>query len=314
MAKQLVDIASKAGANYVKFQTFKADSLVTSTAEKADYQKTLTDEDESQFEMIKKLELNRAAHEKLIEYCKKKNIQFLSTPFDCDSIDLLEELEIPIFKIPSGEITNIPYLRYIGSKGKPIIMSTGMATLDEVREAMEILLIAGIDKKDLTILHCNTEYPTPFTDVNLLAMLTIKKELNVDVGYSDHTLGIEAPIAAVAIGAKIIEKHFTIDRNLPGPDHAASLEPNELIDMIKAIRNIDIALGDGIKMPSVSEKKNIAIARKSIVANKTIDVGDVFSEKNLVVKRPGTGISPKEWDNLIGKKSNRKYKPDDLIQ
>ena len=258
MAKQLVDIASKAGADYVKFQTFKAHSLVTSTAEKADYQKTLTDEGESQFEMIKKLELNRAAHEELIDYCKKKNIQFLSTPFDCDSIDLLEELEIPIFKIPSGEITNIPYLRYIGSKGKPIIMSTGMAALDEVREAMEILLTTGIDKKDLTILHCNTEYPTPFTDVNLLAMLTIKKELKVDVGYSDHTLGIEAPIAAVAIGAKIIEKHFTIDRNLPGPDHAASLEPNELIDMIKAIRNIDIALGDGIKMPSASEKKNIA--------------------------------------------------------
>ena len=312
-AKNLINVAVDAGADFVKFQTFKADSIVTKKADKAGYQKKFTKKNESHFEMIKRLELDKPAHEELISYCAQKNIQFLSTAFDHDSIELLTELNIPVFKIPSGEITNLPYLRHLGRMGKPIIMSTGMATLVEVKATMDVLIDAGLEKNDLTILHCNTEYPTPMNDVNLRAMLTIRDELNVKVGYSDHTLGIEIPIAAVALGATVIEKHFTLDRNLPGPDHSASLEPDELKKMVQAIRNIEVALGDGIKKPSASESKNIPIARKSIVAARTIKKGEVFTSENLVVKRPGNGVSPMEWDNVMGKIAKVDYKMDDLI-
>jgi N,N'-diacetyllegionaminate synthase len=314
LAKSLVDIASESGADFVKFQTFRTEQVVTQNAEKAPYQKSSTGESESQFAMIKKLELSRAAHVELISYCEQKNIAFLSTPFDHDSIELLAELEVPLYKIPSGEITNLPYLRHVGKMGKPIIMSTGMATLFEVRKAVHVLEEAGVDKDDLTILHCNTEYPTPMRDVNLRAMLTIQDDLDVRVGYSDHTVGIAIPIAAVAMGATVIEKHFTTDRTLPGPDHAASLEPNELRAMVECIRNIEIAMGDGIKEPSASELKNIPVARKSIVAKTLIARGEQYSERNLAVKRPGTGISPIEWDTYIGKFADKEYQPDDLIK
>ena len=314
LAKKLIDVAAEAGADFVKFQTFKAETLVTQTADKAEYQKEITDTDESQFEMIKKLELDRKTHEELIEYCKQKDIQFLSTPFDHDSIDLLDELNIPLFKIPSGEITNLPYLRHIGKMGKPIIMSTGMSTLDEVHNALNILIESGAEKEQITILHCNTEYPTPMKDVNLKAMLTIKDELGVNIGYSDHTLGIEVAISAVAMGATVIEKHFTLDRNMSGPDHAASLEPEELKAMVTAIRNIEKAMGDGIKKPSSSETKNISVARKSIVAKMSIKKGELFTEENLTVKRPGTGISPMGWDTVLGKVASSDYEMDDLIR
>jgi N,N'-diacetyllegionaminate synthase len=313
-AKKMIDAAAEAGADLVKFQTFKAEALVIKSAEKTEYQKEITGTDESQFEMIKKLELDRAEHEELIKYCASKSIRFLSTAFDHDSIDLLTELSVPFFKIPSGEITNLPYLRHIGRMGKPIIMSTGMATLDEVRFALKVLLGSGAEKEKITILHCNTEYPTPMEDVNLNAMLTIQDELEIAVGYSDHTLGIEVSVAAVALGATVIEKHFTLDRTLSGPDHAASLEPHELKAMVTAIRNIEKAKGDGVKRPSKSETKNIPIARKSIVAKKTIIKGEAFSESNLAVKRPGTGISPMEWDAYMDRSADREYQKDDLIQ
>ena len=314
LAKKLIDVAVEAGADFVKFQTFKAETLVTQTADKAEYQKEITDTDESQFEMIKELELDRKTHEELIDHCKQIDIQFLSTAFDHDSIDLLDELNIPLFKIPSGEITNLPYLRHIGKMGKPIIMSTGMSTLDEVHNALNILIESGAEKEQITILHCNTEYPTPMKDVNLKAMLTIKDELGVNIGYSDHTLGIEVPIAAVAMGATVIEKHFTLDRNMPGPDHRASLEPGELRAMVTAIRNIEKAMGDGEKKPSSSETKNISIARKSIMAKMSIKKGELFTEENLTVKRPGTGISPMGWDTVIGKAASSDYEMDDLIK
>ena len=313
-AKKLVDVAAKAGADFVKFQTFKTENNITIKAEKAAYQKNNTEPNESQFDMIKKLELDREAHVELIEYCKSKKINFLSTAFDHDSIDLLSELNIPLFKIPSGEITNLPYLRHIGSMGKPIIMSTGMSTLEEVRDALNILIESGAEKGEITILHCNTEYPTPMEDVNLKAMLTIKDELGVNIGYSDHTLGIEISIAAVAMGATVIEKHFTLDRSLPGPDHAASLEPDDLKAMVSAIRNIEKAMGNGIKEPSPSEIKNIPIVRKSIVAKMSIKKGELFTEENLTVKRPGTGISPMGWDTVIGKAATSDYEMDDLIR
>lgn len=313
-AKKMVVAAADAGADLVKFQTFKAETLVTKQAEKADYQKNLTEKSESQFEMIRKLELDRTAHEVLIKYCEEYNTQFLSSPFDHDSIDLLAELNTPFYKIPSGEITNLPYLRYIGHMGKPIVMSTGMATLKEVRAAMDVLTDAGAIKDDLIILHCNTEYPTPMADVNLMAMLTISDELDVKVGYSDHTLGIEIPIAAVTLGATVIEKHFTLDRALPGPDHAASLEPKELKAMVTAIRNIEKALGDGVKRPNPSESKNISVVRKSIVAAKKIEKGEIFTEENLIVKRPGIGISPMEWNSYLGKLSDKEYQVDELIR
>ena len=312
-ARKMVDAAAKANADFVKFQTFTAEALLTEKTKKAEYQKSLTSMEESQYEMIKKLELGRAAHEEIIGYCNRKNIQFLSTAFDHASIDMLDELGVPFNKIPSGEITNLPYLRHIGRMGKPIIMSTGMATLDEVRAAMNVLIDAGLNKNDLTIMHCNTEYPTPMSDVNLKAMLTMRDELKVKVGYSDHTLGIEVPIAAVSMGATVIEKHFTLDRTLPGPDHAASLEPHELKEMVNAIRNIEKAMGDGIKKPSPSEKKNIKIARKSIVASKQIKKGEILTEMNLSVLRPNEGISPMKWDQITGSVAKKNYKINDLI-
>jgi len=313
-AKKMIDVAAEAGVDFVKFQTFKAEALVTQLAEKANYQKKLTDKVESQFEMIKKLELDEPAHEELIYYCEQKGVRFLSTPFDQNSIDLLAKLNIPFYKIPSGEITNLPYLRHIGRLGKPVVMSTGMATLEEVWAAMNVLLEAGTEKDQITILHCNTEYPTHMEDVNLKAMLTIRDELGVAMGYSDHTLGIEIPIAAVAMGATVIEKHFTLDRTLSGPDHASSLEPDELKVMVTAIRNIEKAMGDGVKKPSPSEEKNIDAVRKSIVAGKPIKVGDVFSNENLTVKRPGMGLSPMNWDKLIETRSKRDFDQDELIE
>jgi len=313
LAYKLIEKAKESGADYVKFQTFTAKSLVSKNAPKADYQKKLTGEAQTQYEMIKALELDKNTHLKLIEKCKRDGIKFLSTPFDLKSVDLLNDVEIPLYKIPSGEITNLPYLRYIGKFGRPVILSTGMSTLSEIGAALQVLEDAGTDLSQITVLHCNTEYPTPFGDVNLNAMLTIKSELGVDVGYSDHTLGIEVPIAAAALGAIVIEKHFTLDRSLPGPDHKASLVPHELKSMVTGIRNIERALGDGRKIPTISEKKNIPVARKSIVAAKNIKLGDVFSEKNLAVKRPGTGVSPMEWDNYIGKTALRDYIADELI-
>ena len=313
MAKEMIDVAADAGADLVKFQTFTAEKLVIKTAKKADYQKNSSDQTESQFQMIKKLELSRNDHEILLEHCNKNNIQFLSTPFDLQSIDLLDEINIPFFKIPSGEITNLPYLRHIGGIGKPVVISTGMATISEVKNAMSILLDAGIKQNDITVLHCNSEYPSPMKDVNLKAMQTLENELGVKVGYSDHTLGIEVSVAAVAMGAKVIEKHFTLDRNLYGPDHGASLEPSELKEMISAIRNIESALGDGVKKPSQSEIKNLLIARKSIVSKRPIKKGELFSEENLTVKRPGNGISPMKWDEILGSVSIRDYLKDELI-
>ena len=314
MAQELIEAAADVGANIVKFQTFTADAIVSKEAEKAEYQKETTSTKESQYEMIKKLELDKEAHLELMAYCKQKGIEFLSSPFDHKSIDMLDELGLKRFKIPSGEITNLPYLRHIGRYGKPIILSTGMATLKEVEDALNVLEESGAPKIQITVLHCNTEYPTPMEDVNLKAMITIRNELGVNIGYSDHTLGIEVPIAAVAMGATIIEKHFTLDRILPGPDHTASLEPNELKAMVTAIRNIEKAIGDGEKKPSLSEAKNVSVARKSIVAMIPIKKGELFTEENLTVKRPGTGISPMEWDNVIGKVANHNYYIDGIIE
>lgn len=313
LAYKLVDAAVEAGADAVKFQTFKANNIISKFAPKAEYQKKTTDENESQLEMVKKLELDMNAHKKLMSRCEEKNMTFLSSPFDLESIELLDKLRLKIFKIPSGEITNLPYLKKIGSLGKKILMSTGMADLEEIENALNILTKAGTPKENITVLHCNTEYPAPFKDVNLLAMLAIRDKFKVDVGYSDHTLGIEVPIAAVALGATVIEKHLTLDRNMEGPDHRASLEPDELKAMVKAIRNIERALGNGIKKPSPSELKNKAIARKSIVAAKDIKRGDIFTEDNITTKRPGTGINPMEWNNIIGKVSKRDFKADELI-
>ena len=314
LARKLVKTAAEAGADYIKFQTFKADMLVTKSAEKAQYQKNNTFESETQFEMIKRLELSDQDHKDLIQYSEKNDIQFLSTPFDFHSIEFLLELDIPFFKIPSGEITNFPYLRQIGRLGRKVIMSTGMSTIEEVRRAMEILTDHGTKKENITLLQCNTEYPTPLSDVNLKAMLVLRDELGVKVGYSDHTLGIEVAIAAVAMGAEVIEKHFTIDKNLPGPDHSSSLEPDELKEMVCSIRNIEESMGDGIKRPSSSEIKNIEVARKSIVASTTIKKGDYFTEENITVKRPGNGMSPMRWDTLIGTMSDCDYEKNDQIQ
>lgn len=314
IAKKLIDVASDAGVDYVKFQTFKATSLASKNAEKAIYQKENTnDESESQLSMLKKLELTESMHFELIDYSKKKGTNFLSTGFDQESIDFLDGLGMEFFKIPSGEITNLPYLRKIGGLGKPIIISTGMADLMEISNALKVLEDAGANKSDITVLHCNTEYPTPMQDVNLMAMTTIANALKVSVGYSDHTLGIEVPIAAVALGAKVIEKHFTLDRNMKGPDHRASLEPSELKAMVKSIRNIERAIGNGEKKPSPSELKNKIVARKSIVAMKAIKKGEVFTDENLTVKRPGSGISPMKWDEIIGTTATKNYNEDDLI-
>ena len=314
LAKKLIDSAVEAGADAVKFQTFKADKLLSKYAQKADYQKQTTLVDETQYEMIKKLELYQNAHRAHINHCKDKGIMFLSTPFDHNSIDLLISFEMPIFKIPSGEITNLPYLRHIGRLNKEVILSTGMSNLDEVRDALTVLIKAGTSKEKITVLHATTEYPCPIDEVNLRAMQTIKTAFGVKVGYSDHTQGIEVSIAAVAMGARVIEKHFTLDRSMEGPDHKASLEPDELRAMVQAIRHIEQALGDGVKMPSMSEQKNIPIARKSILASRSIEIGETFSENNLIVKRPGNGISPMRWDEIIGHKATRNFLADELIE
>lgn len=314
IAKKMIDEAKRAGADAIKFQSFKAELLVSKKAEKAEYQKKLTDRNESQFEMIKKLELDEESQKQLFSYCKKKKINFLLSPFDLDSIDLLNKLGLGTFKIPSGEITNLPYLRKLGKLDKKIILSTGMADLGEIEDALDILIVSGTKKENITVLHCNTEYPTPFGDVNLKAMITIKNAFNIEVGYSDHTPGIEIPIAAVALGAVVIEKHFTLDKNMEGPDHKASLEPSELKAMVEAIRNIEKALGDGIKKPSKSEINNKPIARKSLVAIKEIKKAEIFTEENIGIKRPGNGISPMRWDEVIGKTAGKDFKIDDLIE
>jgi N,N'-diacetyllegionaminate synthase len=314
LAKKLIDVASESGADAVKFQTFKAEKLVSKKTEKAEYQKETTEKNETQFEMIKKLELDLETHKELIQYCEQKNIIFLSTPFDLDSVDLLDNLGLDIFKIPSGEITNFPYLQKIGKLNKNIVLSTGMANLGEIEDALNVLTSSGTKLENITVLHANTEYPTPMEDVNLKAMVTIGNSFEVNYGYSDHTLGIEVPISAVSLGASVIEKHFTLDKTMEGPDHKASLEPNELKAMVKAIRNIEKALGNGVKKPSKSESKNIDIARKYIVASKDISKGEVFSEDNLTVKRVGKrGISPMRWNEILGTNAQKNYSEDDLI-
>ena len=313
LAKKLIDVASESGVNAVKFQTFKAEKLVSKNAQKAEYQKQTTDKAESQFDMIKKLELDLATHKELIAYCKIKNIMFLSTPFDHDSIELLSDLGLGIFKITSGEITNLPYLRHIGKLGKKVILSTGMADMGEIEDALDILIEAGTKKENITVLHANTMYPTPMEDVNLKAMVTIGNTFDIGFGYSDHTLGIEVDIAAVAMGACCIEKHFTLDCTMEGPDHKASLEPDELKAMVKAIRNIELALGSSVKKPSKSEIPNMQIARKSIVAKMDIKKGDKLSEENITIKRPGNGINPMRWDEIIGTIATKDYKEDELI-
>lgn len=312
LAKQLIDCAASAGVDAVKFQTFVAEEIVSKNASKADYQKKSTDESETQFEMIKKLELTFDNFRELKKYCESKNVMFLSTPFDFVSIDFLQTLDMEFWKIPSGEITNLPYLIKLARTQKDIVMSTGMSTLDEIQQALNVLKDNGTKK--ISLLHCNTEYPTPLSDVNLRTMQTLKNEFCVDVGYSDHTLGIEVPIAAVAMGATIIEKHFTLDNNMQGPDHKASLEPDQLKEMVSAIRNIELAMGSGEKKPSSSEKKNIAIARKSITCKYPIKEGEIFTEDNLTIKRPGNGISPMRWFEVIGKEAIRDFEKDELIE
>lgn len=316
LAKQMVDVAVDARVDYVKFQTFKSESLVSKSAKKANYQiENTKDSTENQLEMLKKLELSHEQHVELVSYCQENKIDFFSTAFDLDSLDYLYSLGLSIVKIPSGEITNLPYLRKAASLFKEVIISSGMATIKEIHDALSVFLSAGVARENITILHCNTDYPTPMKDVNIKAMLSIQEHFGTDIGYSDHTLGIEVPIAAVALGAKVIEKHFTLDRNLPGPDQKASLEPIELKNMVLAIRNIELALaGSGIKEPSESEFKNIAIARKSIVAKTPIKKGERFTEFNITSKRPGYGISPMNWDIVIGNIANKDFEMDDLIE
>lgn len=314
-AFRLVDAAADAGVDYIKFQTFKAEKLVSGSAKKADYQiQNTRNSEETQLQMLQKLELSQEQHAQLIAYCQKKNIQFFSTAFDLDSLEYLHEVGLKMVKIPSGEITNLPYLRKAARLFKQVILSTGMTTISEIKDAVSVFTDAGIPKENITILHCNTEYPTPMDDVNLKAMLHIQEVFGTEVGYSDHTLGIEVPIAAVALGASIVEKHFTLDKTMNGPDHSASLEPDELKAMVSAIRNLEKALsGSGMKEVSPSEQKNIAIARKSIVATKEIHKGELFTEDNIGVKRPGTGISPMKWDEVIGKVSQQDFAEDELI-
>jgi N,N'-diacetyllegionaminate synthase len=315
IAKRLVDRAVDAGVDIIKFQTFKSEKLVSKSARQAEYQqRNIGKKDEGQYAMLKRLELSEQAHEELIAYCKERNIRFFSTAFDMDSIDYLHSLNLGLWKIPSGEITNYPYLKKIAQYGEPIILSTGMCESQDIANALKVLLDNGVKKEQITILHCNTEYPTPMQDVNLRAMLTIEKEFGVKVGYSDHTKGIEVPIAAVALGATVIEKHFTLDRTMEGPDHKASLEPNELKAMVSAIRNIEQALGDGEKHVSASEAKNIEIARKSIVAACNIRKGELLTEQNLTVKRPGNGISPMRWEEVLGTVATKDYQEEEMIQ
>ena len=314
LAKQLVDLAKNAGADAVKFQTFKAETLATKNAKKAAYQKETTSTDESQFDMLKKLELTHDMHIELISYCKQQEILFLSSPFDCDSIDYLERLNLPIFKIPSGEILHVPYLRKIAAINKPTILSTGMCTMDDIEFGVTTLLNSGLDKSNLSLLHCTTEYPCPFEDVNLNAMATIQNKFGVPVGYSDHTPGITIPIAAVAMGATIIEKHFTLDKSLTGPDHRASLDPQELKAMVAQIKIVEKAKGNGIKTPSSSEKNNINIARKYIVAKVNIKKGDFFTNKNLICKRSSNGLNSIFWDDIINTESKKAYNIGDNIE
>ena len=314
LAKQLVVAAKAAGADYVKFQTSVPEKLISKFASMADYQKKNIGKEESQLDMLRKLVLKLEDFKELKEYCEKQGIKFMSTPFDLTSVDVLEPLGMDYWKIPSGEITNLPYLRKIANLHQPVILSTGMCCLGEIEDALRVLTDGGLNKEQISLLHCNTEYPTPFADVNLKAMQTLKECFGVRVGYSDHTKGIEVPIAAVAMGAEIIEKHFTLDKTLPGPDHVASLEPQELKAMVDAIRNIENALGNGIKQVSSSEKKNMAIARKSIIAARDIQKGEIFSEDNLTVKRPGNGINPMNWDAVIGQTAKRNFVEDELIE
>ena len=314
LAKQLIDVAATAGADIVKFQTFSADRQVTRSAKKAIYQEQNTDSAESQYAMLRRLELTEGMHRELIDYCEMRSIGFLSTGFDVESVDFLADLGQETFKIPSGEITNLPYLRHLGGLGKPIILSTGMSTLGDIEVAIDVLERSGVPRAKITVLHCTTEYPTPMADVNLRAMQSIQTALNVAVGYSDHTKGVEVAIAAVAMGATVIEKHFTLSCDLPGPDHKASLEPEELIALVAGIRNIELAMGDGIKRPTASELKNMSVARKSIVASRTIKSGEMLTAENITTKRPGTGISPMRWDEVIGRHAQRDFSVDELIE
>lgn len=311
---QLVEAAAQAGANVVKFQTFQSQELATGQAHKADYQKVTTGESESQLNMLKKLELTSEQHLQLINHCNTCGIEFLSTAFDLSSIDLLASINLQRWKIPSGEITNLPYLRKIGSLKKPLILSTGMANLAEIESAIDVLEQAGTIRDQITVLHCTTEYPAPLDEVNLRAMRTIAQAFGVEVGYSDHTDGIAVPIAAVAMGAKVIEKHLTLDRTMEGPDHRASLEPDQFAAMVLGIRSIERAMGDGIKRATASESANLPIVRKSLVAAQAIHDGELFTDENITAKRPGIGISPMHWDELIGRNASRAYGPDDLIE
>lgn len=312
LALKLVDKAIEAGADCVKFQTFITEEVVSVYAEKAEYQKKSTEKQETQYEMIKKLQLSFDDFRSIQEYCKKKGILFLSTPFDLPSIDFLQEIDMPFWKIPSGEITNLPYLIKIAQTHKPVVLSTGMASIEEIHKALKILRNYGAGK--MILLHCNTEYPTPYEDVNLNAMAAMEREFGLEVGYSDHSLGVEVPIAAAAMGAVIIEKHFTLDKSMEGPDHKASLNPEELKHMVASIRKVEMSMGDGIKQPSKSEEKNILIARKSIVARIPIKKGELFTENNLAVKRPGNGISPMKWFDIIGTVADTNYERDELIK
>jgi N,N'-diacetyllegionaminate synthase len=314
IARQLIDVAADSGADIVKFQTFNADRLVTAHAKKADYQIKNADSEESHYEMIRRLELTPEMHYELIAYCGLRNIKFFSTGFDIESVDQLVGLGQDMFKIPSGEITNLPYLRHIGGLGKPVILSTGMSTLGEIEAALDVLQKSGTALELITVLHCSTEYPASLLDVNLRAMQTIRDAFGVKIGYSDHTLGIEISLAAAALGATVIEKHFTLSRSMPGPDQNASLEPDELKALVSGIRNIEAALGDGLKRPSAGELNNKPIARKSLVASRAIRAGEIYDESNIAVKRPGSGISPMRWDEIIGRKAPRDFNADELIE
>lgn len=312
-AKKLIDEAEKTGADAVKFQSFKVKRMISKNAKLANYQKKISQE-LNQFDLVKKYELSNKQQIELYDYCKKKSIMFLSSPFDSESLQLILNLGIKIIKIPSGEISNIPFLKEIGKTKKKIILSTGMSYIADIEKAIQVLTKAGTKYNNITLLHCNTEYPTPFKDVNLNAMITIKNTFKLPIGYSDHSMGIEIPIAAAVLGARVIEKHFTLNKDSEGPDHKASLEPHEFKKMVESVRNIEKAMGDGIKKPSKSELKNMKIARKSIVAAKEISQGTVFNKTNLTVKRPGNGLNPLMWDQIMGKKAIRNFKKDDLIQ
>jgi len=313
LAKKLVDAAADAGADYVKFQTYKTDALLLETAEKAGYQKKIMGESENQYEMLKKLELCENNHVVLIEHCESRNVKFLSSPFDLDSIDLIAKLNLDFIKVPSGEITNFPYIRKVGGAGKKILLSTGMSNLGEIEAALNLMVDSGADMDQISVMHCNTEYPTPPKDANLRAISTIQNAFNVKVGYSDHTLGVEAAIAAVSMGATVIEKHITLDKNMSGPDHMASMDPEDFKQFVQCIHNVEAMLGGGLKRPSQSEKKNITIARKSIVASKAISKGEPFGEGNLTTKRPGDGVSPMRWNDVVGKVAHREYSADEKI-